>query len=101
VNPPGPLSISYGHVGCLKARAFPPPRVNPPAPLSLSLSLSHSLCLVRSISAQTAAGEAAAPRSPLLEAAAAVAVGPRPWISRDPLKSLLNFKERIEIPVEF
>jgi hypothetical protein len=23
--PPGPLSISYGHVGCLKARAFPPP----------------------------------------------------------------------------
>jgi hypothetical protein len=56
---------------------------------------------VRSISAQTAAGEAAAPRSPLLEAAAAVAVGPRPWISRDPLKSLLNFKERIEIPVEF
>jgi hypothetical protein len=20
-----PLSISYGHVGCLKARAFPPP----------------------------------------------------------------------------
>jgi hypothetical protein len=25
VSPPGPLSISYGHVGCLKARAFPPP----------------------------------------------------------------------------
>jgi hypothetical protein len=25
VRPPGPLSISYGHVGCLKARAFPPP----------------------------------------------------------------------------
>ena len=24
-SPPGPLSISYGHVGCLKARAFPPP----------------------------------------------------------------------------
>jgi hypothetical protein len=24
VSPPGPLSISYGHVGCLKARAFPP-----------------------------------------------------------------------------
>jgi hypothetical protein len=23
--PPGPLSISYGHVRCLKARAFPPP----------------------------------------------------------------------------
>ena len=25
VSPPGPLSISYGHVGCLKAGAFPPP----------------------------------------------------------------------------
>jgi hypothetical protein len=25
VSPPAPLSISYGHVGCLKARAFPPP----------------------------------------------------------------------------
>jgi hypothetical protein len=26
VSPPGPLSVSsYGHVGCLKARAFPPP----------------------------------------------------------------------------
>ena len=25
VSPPGVLSISYGHVGCLKARAFPPP----------------------------------------------------------------------------
>jgi hypothetical protein len=25
VSPPGPLSISYGHVGCLTARAFPPP----------------------------------------------------------------------------
>jgi hypothetical protein len=25
VSPPGPLSISHGHVGCLKARAFPPP----------------------------------------------------------------------------
>jgi hypothetical protein len=25
VSPPGPLSISYGHVGCLKAEAFPPP----------------------------------------------------------------------------
>jgi hypothetical protein len=25
VSPPGPLSMSYGHVGCLKARAFPPP----------------------------------------------------------------------------
>jgi hypothetical protein len=24
-SPPGPLSISYGHVGCLKASAFPPP----------------------------------------------------------------------------
>jgi hypothetical protein len=35
VSPPGPLSISYGHVGCLKARAFPPPRVSPPGPLSL------------------------------------------------------------------
>ena len=23
VSPPGPLSISYGHVGCLKASAFP------------------------------------------------------------------------------
>jgi hypothetical protein len=23
-SPPGPLSIPYGHVGCLKARAFPP-----------------------------------------------------------------------------
>jgi hypothetical protein len=25
VSAPGALSISYGHVGCLKARAFPPP----------------------------------------------------------------------------
>ena len=25
VSPPAPLSISYGHVGCSKARAFPPP----------------------------------------------------------------------------
>jgi hypothetical protein len=25
VSPPGPLSISYGHVGCLNTRAFPPP----------------------------------------------------------------------------
>jgi hypothetical protein len=25
VSPPGPLSISYGHVGCVKARACPPP----------------------------------------------------------------------------
>jgi hypothetical protein len=25
VSPPGPLSTPYGHVGCLKARAFPPP----------------------------------------------------------------------------
>jgi hypothetical protein len=24
VSPPGPLSISYDHVGCLKARAFQP-----------------------------------------------------------------------------
>jgi hypothetical protein len=24
VSPPGPLSISYGHVGCFKTRASPP-----------------------------------------------------------------------------
>jgi hypothetical protein len=68
VSPPGPLSISYGHVGCLKARAFPPPcestrstlniiwscglfegkgvstsRVSPPGPLSILYS--HVGCL--------------------------------------------------------
>jgi hypothetical protein len=25
VSPPGALSISYGHMGCWKTRAFPPP----------------------------------------------------------------------------
>jgi hypothetical protein len=39
VSPPAPLSISYGHVGCLKARAFPPP-VRAQVLLSFSLSLS-------------------------------------------------------------
>jgi hypothetical protein len=41
--PPGPLSISYGHVGCLKTRAFPPSRVSPPGPLSISYG--HVGCL--------------------------------------------------------
>jgi hypothetical protein len=40
VSPPGPLSIAYGHVGCVKASAFPPPVQSSPLSLSLSLSLS-------------------------------------------------------------
>ena len=31
----GPLSISHGHVGCLKARAFPPPVRAHPGRLAL------------------------------------------------------------------
>jgi hypothetical protein len=47
VSPPGPLSISYGYVGCLKARACPS-RVSPPGSLSISYGYvgSFSLSLV-------------------------------------------------------
>ena len=45
-SPPGPLSISHGHVSCLKARAFPPPFLlceSPPAPLNLNIIRSCGL----------------------------------------------------------
>jgi hypothetical protein len=43
VSPPGPLSISYGHVGCSKARAFPPPVLCEPTRSPLNIIRSCGL----------------------------------------------------------
>jgi hypothetical protein len=49
VSPPGPLSTSYGHVGCLKPGAFPP-RACEPTSSSLNIIWSRGLFEARGLS---------------------------------------------------
>jgi hypothetical protein len=65
VSPPGPLSISYGHVGCVNARAFPPPRAPLPAATGACWARSPAPCPSPPAPRRCAAPPAVPPSPPL------------------------------------